>query len=117
MESSGCKSRPAKASRQAVASVAIHRATGECGAYTTRKQAAKVQLRNTARCDADAVNEGGRQHPVDRHCEVAPGSPESLARGMLPKGFPRNPGELTISAHTSGNAAAKGDRRRPHTDG
>jgi hypothetical protein len=36
---------------------------------------------------------------------------------MLPKGFPRNPGELTISARKSGNAAAKGDRRRPHTDG
>jgi hypothetical protein len=36
---------------------------------------------------------------------------------MHPKGFPRNPGELTISARESGNAAAKGDRRRPHRDG
>jgi hypothetical protein len=36
---------------------------------------------------------------------------------MLPKGFPRNPGELTISARESGNEAAKGDRRRPLTDG
>ena len=26
-----------------------------------------------------------------------PKSPESLARGMFPKGFPRNPGELAIS--------------------
>ena len=36
---------------------------------------------------------------------------------MLPKGFPRNPGELAISARKSGNAVAKGDRRRLHTDG
>ena len=36
---------------------------------------------------------------------------------MLPKGFPRNPGELTISVRESGNAAAKGDQRRPHMDG
>lgn len=33
-------------------------------------------------------------------CEVGPGSPESLARGMLSKGFPVNPGELAASAHT-----------------
>ncbi len=30
-------------------------------------------------------------------CEVWPGSPESLARGMLIKGFPVNPGELPAS--------------------
>jgi hypothetical protein len=30
-------------------------------------------------------------------CEVVPGSPESLARGMLSRGFPANPGELTAS--------------------
>ena len=36
---------------------------------------------------------------------------------MLPKGFPMNPGELTISAHKSGKADAKGDRRRSLTDG
>jgi hypothetical protein len=30
-------------------------------------------------------------------CEVRPGSPESLARGMLTKGFPVNPGELAAS--------------------
>jgi len=29
-----------------------------------------------------------------------PKSPESLARGMFPKGFPRNPGELAISPLT-----------------
>ena len=36
---------------------------------------------------------------------------------MLPKGFPMNPGELTIFARKSGNAGAKGDRRRLSTDG
>ena len=46
-----------------------------------------------------------------------PESPESLAQGMFPKGFPRNPGELAISAHQSGNVITKGDRRRPRTDG
>jgi hypothetical protein len=46
-----------------------------------------------------------------------PGSPESLAQGMFPKGFPMNPGELTISARKSGKTVAKGDRRRPRTDG
>jgi len=29
---------------------------------------------------------------------------------MLPKGFPRNPGELTIFARKSGNAGTKGNR-------
>jgi hypothetical protein len=36
---------------------------------------------------------------------------------MLPKGFPRIPGELTIFARKSGNAGAKRDRRRLSTDG
>jgi len=36
---------------------------------------------------------------------------------MLPKGFPMNPGELAISARKSGNADAKGDRRRLSTEG
>ena len=42
-----------------------------------------------------------------------PGSPESLAQGMFPKGFPMNPGELPISARKSGKTAARetvGDR-------
>ena len=46
-----------------------------------------------------------------------PGSPESLAQGMLPKGFPMNPGELATSARESGKADAKGNRRCPLTDG
>src|SRR6266852_9436980 len=46
--------RPKRASRP-VASVAIHRVTGGCEAYTARKQAAKIQLRNRIVADADAV--------------------------------------------------------------
>jgi hypothetical protein len=36
---------------------------------------------------------------------------------MFPKGFPINPGELSISARKSGKTIAKGNRRRPRTDG
>jgi hypothetical protein len=47
--------RPKLASRP-VASVAIHRATGGCEAYTARKQAVKIQLRNLSMIAyADAV--------------------------------------------------------------
>ena len=56
MESSGCKSRTAKASTQADSECAIHRATGGCEAYTARKQAVKIQLRKPACCDADAAD-------------------------------------------------------------
>jgi hypothetical protein len=78
----------------------------------------KVQLRNltTLRCQRRLSS--GRQHPGTT--EIAkgdPGSPESLAQGMFPKGFPMNPGELPISARKSGKTAVKGDRRRPRTDG
>jgi hypothetical protein len=41
---------------------------------------------------------GARQHPDSRYCEAALGSPESLGRGMLPKGLPVNLGELPVSA-------------------
>ena len=37
----------------------------------------------------------------DRYREVVLGSPESLARGMLPQGLPRNSRELPISSHTT----------------
>jgi hypothetical protein len=36
---------------------------------------------------------------------------------MVPKGFPTNPGELSISARKSGKTIAKGNRRRLRTDG
>ena len=41
----------------------------------------------------------------DRYGEVVLESPESLARGMLPRGLPRNPRELPISSHTKRNAS------------
>src|SRR5271156_3719048 len=117
MESSGCKSRTAKASG---------RAGSECchspGDWWVRSIHSKEVGREDSAPKSGSsrrrrCQQGGRQHPDDRYCEVAPGSPESLARGMLPKGFPRNPGELTISARKSGNADAKGDCRRLFTDG
>jgi hypothetical protein len=76
-----------KASSRSVASVAIHRATGGCEAYTARKQAVRIQLRNRPyRCDADAVSLVRKAASgSDRYGEVVPGSPESLARGMLPR--------------------------------
>jgi len=78
----------------------------------------KIQLRICHRCDADAVLSGGRQHPdTTAIAKGDSGSPESLAQGMFPKGFPMNPGELPISARKSGKTAVKGDRRRPRTDG
>jgi len=53
IQPSGCKSRLIKVEQdRSVASVAIHRVTGGCEAYTARKQAVKIQLRNliSSRC-------------------------------------------------------------------
>src|SRR5216683_3643898 len=118
MESSGCKSRTAKASEQAGSECchspgnwwvrSVH--SKEAG---REDSAPKSLLWRCRRCHL-----GGRQHSVTTEiAKGGPRSPESLARGMFPRGFPRNPGELTISARESGNMDAKGDRRRPSTDG
>src|ERR1700752_1834629 len=48
--------RQKRASRP-VASVAIHRVTGGCDAYTARKEAVKIQLRKPAFCDDGAVGQ------------------------------------------------------------
>ena len=58
LESSWCKSSPAKAvAGRPVASVAIRRVTGGCEAYTARKQAVRIQLRNRLSLRiADAVS-------------------------------------------------------------
>jgi hypothetical protein len=108
-----------KLASRPVASVAIHRATGGCEAYTARKQAVKIQLRNLLTIAMPTCSEGGRQHSVTTEiAKGGPRSPESLAQGMFPRGFLRNLGELTISASwKSGNADVKGDRRCPSTDG
>ncbi len=47
-----------------------------------------------------AYRKAASGQPIMRGC---PGSPESLARGMLSKGLPVNPGELPIS-HEQGAA-------------
>ena len=51
----------------------------------------------TVCCDADAVDKAEGNIRSTEYREVALGAPESLARGMLPKGFSRNPGELAIA--------------------
>ena len=73
----------------------------------------KVQLRNplSSRCRRRWWS--GRQHPgTTAIAKGGPGSPESLAQGMFPSGFPMNLGELAISARKRGKTDAKGDRRR-----
>jgi hypothetical protein len=62
----------------------------------------KDQLRNLTSLRCRRRLSSRRQHPGTT--EIAkgdPGSPESLAQGMLPKGFPMNPGELPISSRKS----------------
>ena len=59
--------------------------------------------------------EGSTRAPV--YGKGGPGSPESLARGMLPRGFPRNPRELLISSHTERNASHIGRYVTPRETG
>jgi hypothetical protein len=49
----------------------------------------------------------------DRYGEVVLESPESLARGMLPKRLAGNPRELPISSHTKRNASYIREVRDP----
>ena len=74
----------------------------------------KIQLRKPASCDADAVDKAEGSIWRTEYCEVAPGSPESLARGMLLKGFSRNPGELPHLLLTTGGTDRQG---KPETIG
>ncbi len=95
MESSRCKSDPVKAvAGRPVASVAIHRATGGCEAYTVRKRAVRIQLRNRPLLRVPtwfAQRKAAVRRPLARGRRAPP---ESLARGTLPQGLPVNPGEL-----------------------
>jgi hypothetical protein len=78
----------------------------------------KIQLRNPLSLRCRRRSSSGRQHPgTTAIAKGGPGSPESLAQGMFLRGFPINPGELSISARKSGKTIAKGNRRRPRTDG
>ena len=47
-------------------------------------------------CDSRRRSEGGRPHPGKRYARLS-GVAGVEDRGMLPKGFPVNPGELAIS--------------------
>lgn len=92
MGSSWCKSSPVKAvAGRPVASVAIRRVTGGCEAYTARKQAVRIQLRNLFfRGDADAVSlaEGRIRTTDKRGCSGVAGVPSP---GHAFKGIPREP--------------------------
>src|ERR1700730_5550697 len=118
MESNGCESRPAKASKQAgsecchspgdwwVRSVHSKEVGREDSAPKSVMVAMPTPLVERKAASGTTANAKG-----------GPGSPESLAQGMFPKGLSMNPGELAISARKSGKTAAKGDRRRLRMDG
>jgi hypothetical protein len=77
----------------------------------------KVQLRNPLSLRCRRRWSSGRQHPGATEIAMGdPGSPESLAQGMFPKGFPINPGELPISSHTERNASHIGRYGTPRDD-
>jgi hypothetical protein len=75
----------------------------------------KISSEIVSHCDADALVRAEGRTRDDRYCEGVPGSPESLARGMLPQGFPRDLGELHISSSPWEVPSAKGDQR--HREG
>ena len=77
----------------------------------------KIQLRNYYCCDADVVEVAEGSIRDDRNCEGRTEIAGVASSGMFPKGFPRNPGELAISVRKSGNATAKGNKRRSHMGG
>ena len=118
MKSNGCESRPAKASK---------RAGSECchspGDWWVRSVHSKEVGREDSAPKSVMVAmptplvERKAASGTTANAKGGPGSPESLAQGMLPKGFSMSPGELAISARKSGKTAAKGDRRRLRMDG
>src|SRR5216683_4475178 len=119
MKSNGCKSRPVKASEQA-GSECCHSLGDWWVRSVHSKEAGREgdQLRNLTSLRCRRRLSSGRQHPGTTAIAMGgPGSPESLAQGMFPKGFPMNPGELPISARKSGKTAAKGNRRWLRMDG
>ena len=93
-------------------SVACRRATGGCEAYTARKQAVRVELRNrpllrkpTPLLWRKAVS--GRPFMQGRQ-----ESPESSGRGMLSKGSPANPGQSLYLSRTVGTVPPNPNRTR-----
>jgi hypothetical protein len=61
----------------------------------------RIQPRKHGHCDADAVRHAEGSIRAHRYARCVPGSPGSLAQGMLSKRLPVNAGELSISAVTT----------------
>ena len=80
-----------KLASRPVASVAIHRATGGCEAYTARKQAVKIPLRNYYRGDADVVEVAEGSIWDDRNCEGRTEIAGVASSGHVSKGIPQEP--------------------------
>jgi hypothetical protein len=75
-----------------VASVAIHRATGGCEAYTARKQAVKIQLRNLLMIAMPTplrMRKAALGH--DRNCEGRAEIAGVSSSGHVSKGIPQEP--------------------------
>ena len=103
MESSWWKSSPAKAvAGRPVASVAPASGDRWGEAYTARKRAARIQLRNRFVVSVPTLLAWRKAASGRALGEFAPGPTESLARGTLSKGFSRNLGELPISSREPG---------------
>ena len=106
MESSWCKSSPVKAvACGPAASVAIHRVTGGCEAYTVSKQAVRIQLRNRPHCDVDAFRlaEDSIQHTVMRG---GAGIAGVASPGHVYKGISREPRRAHCFSVTFGYVGA-----------
>jgi hypothetical protein len=87
-------------------------ATGGCEAYTVRKQAVRIELRNrpllrkpTPLLWRKAVS----GQPPKRGCQE---SPESVGRGMLSNGFPMNPGKSPYLSRNMGTVPPNPKRTR-----
>ena|SRR6516164_11051535 len=118
MKSSGCKTRPAKASEQA---------GSECchspGDWWVRSVHSKEAGREGSAPKSFIVAmptplvERKAASGYDRNCEGRPGIAGVPSSGHVSKWIPMNLGELSVSTRKSGKTAAKGDRRRLRTDG
>jgi hypothetical protein len=120
MESSWCKSSPAKTvAGRPVARVAPASGDRWGEAYTARKRAARIQLRNRFVVSVPTWLAWRKAASGRALGEFVPGPTESPARGRLSKGFPRNLGQLPISSrepavvHPPQTNRAQGAQMRP----
>jgi hypothetical protein len=100
-----------KLASRPVASVAIHRATGGCEAYTARKQAVKIQLRNPSRLRMPTpLGVRKAASGYDRNCEGRPGIAGVPSSGHVSKDFPR-------TQESSSSPLERAVRRTPRETG